>query len=168
MWPFTSKQTDVKHEVPESTTPHFEALSIPNPPQQALSDYVNHPTPQDVPTSFTGWPDESLSIPCALLAPTSMMVSFFCGFAPGSSPGATKGAFRYCAENAHRLPTTQTGRFLHQKSKKYHAVLDGVKEVTKFGSIYTGWATLFIVTKAIVDLSRARLLARGANDIATG
>jgi len=47
-------------------------------------------------------------------------------------------------------------------------MLDGVKEGTKFGSIYTGWATLFMVTKAIVDLSRARLLARGDNDIATG
>jgi hypothetical protein len=147
---------------------HFEALPILNPPQHALSDYVNPPTQQDVPASFTGWPDERLSIPFALRAPTLMMVSFFCGFAPGSSPGATKEAFRYRAENTHRLPTTQTEWFLYQKSKKYHSMLDGVKEGTKFGSIYTGWATLFMVTKAIVDLSRVRLLARGDNDIATG
>ena len=37
-------------------------LSTPilNPPQQALSDYANPPTQQDVPAFFTGWSDERL------------------------------------------------------------------------------------------------------------
>jgi hypothetical protein len=84
-----------------------------------------------VPASFTGWLNERLSISLALRAPTLTMVSFFCGFAPRSSPGATKGAFRYRAENVHRLPPTQTRWFLlYQKSKKYHAMLEDVKEGT--------------------------------------
>jgi hypothetical protein len=97
-----------------------------------------------------------------------MLASFACGFTLGSSHGAQKGAYRYRAENAHRLPTTQTGWFLYQKSKNYHAMLAGVKEGTKFGSICMGWATLFMVTEEMVDLSRARLLARGDDDVATG
>lgn len=97
-----------------------------------------------------------------------MIASFTCGFLLGSSQGAQKGAYRYRAENAHRLPTTQTGWFLYQKSKNYHAMLGGVKEGAKFGSICMGWATLFMVTEEMVDLSRARLLARGDEDVATG
>jgi hypothetical protein len=97
-----------------------------------------------------------------------MLASFACGFSLGASQGATKGAYRYRAENAHRLPTTQTGWFLYQKSKNYHAMLGGIKEGAKFGSVCTGWATLFMVTEEMVDLSRARLFARGDDDVATG
>lgn len=97
-----------------------------------------------------------------------MIASFACGFTLGSSQGATKGAYRYRAENAHRLPTTQTGWFLYQKSKNYHAMLAGVKEGSRFGALCMGWATLFMVTEEMVDLSRTRLLARRDEDVATG
>jgi hypothetical protein len=46
------------------------------------------------------------------------------------------------------------GGFYIKNPKKYHAIFDGVKEGTKFGSIYTGCAAPFMVNKAIVDLSR--------------
>jgi hypothetical protein len=47
-------------------------------------------------------------------------------------------------------------------------MLGGIREGARFGSVCTGWATLFMVTEEMVDLSRARLLARGDDDIATG
>jgi hypothetical protein len=97
-----------------------------------------------------------------------MMVSFITGFSLGASQGSTKAAYRYRAENAHRLPITQTGWFLYQKSKNYHAMLGGVKEGVKFGSVCTGWATLFMLTEEMVDQSRARLFARAEEDLAVG
>jgi len=138
------------------------------PAQPTYRDMSRQSVPEDRPATFTGWPNERLSIPLVLRAPTLMIASFGCGFILGSSQGAQKGAYRYRAENAHRLPTTQTGWFLYQKSKNYHAMLGGVKEGAKFGSICTGWASLFMVTEEMVDLSRARLLARGDDDVATG
>ncbi|EXJ83515.1 hypothetical protein A1O1_07138 [Capronia coronata CBS 617.96] len=138
----------------------------------AVSATIPEPSFQEpatnTPTTFTGWPNERLSIPLVLRAPTLMIASFACGFTLGSSQGATKGAYRYRAENAHRLPTTQTGWFLYQKSKNYHAMLAGVKEGGRFGAICMGWATLFMITEEMVDLSRTRLLARKGEDVATG
>ncbi|KAJ9616341.1 hypothetical protein H2200_000059 [Cladophialophora chaetospira] len=163
MWPFNSARPV---EVDEVNT---AAPSLPDSPVQPL---LGEPIPavkeQDTLVKFSGWPNERLSIPLVLRAPTLMLASFACGFSLGASQGATKGAYRYRAENAHRLPTTQTGWFLYQKSKNYHAMLGGVKEGAKFGSVCTVWATLFMVTEEMVDLSRARLFARGDDDVATG
>lgn len=47
-------------------------------------------------------------------------------------------------------------------------MLGGIKEGVKFGGVCTGWATLFMITEEMVDLSRARLLARRGDDVATG
>src|SRR5882757_3636010 len=163
MWPFKSSQSEKKDEASILSAPQ-SAISIQPPTPEAL-----HPEKeQETPITFTGWPNERLSIPFILRAPTLMIASFVTGFSLGASQGSTKAAYRYRAENAHRLPTTQTGWFLYQKSKNYHAMLGGVKEGVRFGSICTGWATLFMVTEEMVDLSRARLLARGDDDIATG
>lgn len=133
-----------------------------------MSDPTPVATEEATLVRFSGWPNERLSIPLVLRAPTLTLASFACGFSLGASQGATKGAYRYRAENAHRLPTTQTGWFLYQKSKNYHAMLGGVREGVKFGSVCTGWATLFMVTEEMVDLSRGRLFARGDDDVALG
>lgn len=163
MWPFNSAQIDQEND----TLVNSPLLS-----DVAVQPPSHEPAPvreeEDTPVGFTGWPNERLSIPLVLRAPTLMLASFTCGFTLGASQGATKGAYRYRAENAHRLPTTQTGWFLYQKSKNYHAMLGGMKEGVRFGSICTGWATLFMMTEEMVDLSRARLFARGDDDIATG
>ncbi|KIW70092.1 hypothetical protein PV04_02398 [Phialophora macrospora] len=163
MWPFKSAHVGQQDEV-------LDAAPIPmtSPAQQSLPKPELVAKEEETLVRFTGWPNERLSIPLILRAPTLMLASFACGFSLGASQGATKGAYRYRAENAHRLPTTQTGWFLYQKSKNYHAMLGGIKEGAKFGSVCTGWATLFMVTEEMVDLSRARLFARGDDDVATG
>jgi len=107
-------------------------------------------------------------MPLVIRAPTLMITSFVCGLSLGTAHGGSKAAYRFRAENAHRLPTTQSGWFLYQKSKNYHAMLGGIKEGVKFGSICTGWATLFLVTEEIVDQSRGRLFARGDDEVALG
>ncbi|EHY56506.1 hypothetical protein HRR83_002409 [Exophiala dermatitidis] len=165
MWPFNSSQNVGKDDAATSTIIQSEP---PTSQVQPVSEPEPEPVTTESPVGFTGWPNERLSIPFVLRAPTLMMASFGCGFILGSSQGATKGAYRYRAENAHRLPTTQTGWFLYQKSKNYHAMLSGIKEGSRFGAVCMGWATLFMVTEEMVDLSRTRLLARKGEDVATG
>lgn len=163
MWPFKSSQAAIKDDTP------VPPVLPPEIPTQTAPLQASKPEKaQDEPIAMTGWPNERLSIPFVLRAPTLMIGSFVCGFSLGASQGATKAAYRYRAENSHRLPTTQTGWFLYQKSKNYHAMLGGIKEGTKFGSICTGWATLFMVTEEMVDLSRSRLLATGDDDVVSG
>ncbi|EXJ66340.1 uncharacterized protein A1O5_10492 [Cladophialophora psammophila CBS 110553] len=162
MWPFKFSQDDDKDNL------RVLSKEPPLPTLPPKSERKMETKEEDALVRFTGWPNERLSIPLILRAPTLMLASFACGFSLGASQGATKGAYRYRAENAHRLPTTQTGWFLYQKSKNYHAMLGGIKEGVRFGSICTGWATLFMVTEEMVDLSRARLFARGDDDVATG
>lgn len=165
MWPFTASPSETIVDQPAPLPPQLETL-IPSPlPAGPDSQAIKE---RDDLVRLTGWPNERLSIPFILRAPTLMIASFACGFSLGASHGATKSAFRYRAENAHRLPTTQTGWFLYQKSKNYHAMLGGAKEGVRFGSVCTAWATLFMITEEMVDQSRARLLARGDDDFATG
>jgi len=47
-------------------------------------------------------------------------------------------------------------------------MLGGMREGVRFGSVCTGWATLFMFTEELIDQSRARLFARGDDDVATG
>ncbi|KIX07887.1 uncharacterized protein Z518_02541 [Rhinocladiella mackenziei CBS 650.93] len=166
MWPFNSSQVNQTDEGP--VPPILQSDSHTEPPTTQSAQETLQPPTEERAVTFTGWPNERLSIPFILRAPTLMLASFACGFTLGASQGSQKGAYRYRAENAHRLPTTQTGWFLYQKSKNYHAMLGGIKEGCRFGSICLGWATLFMVTEEMVDLSRARLLARGDDDIVTG
>ena len=163
MWPFESAQVEEMDDLGTSPSrpPHLPVQT--SPPESATAWKE-----EDTLVRFSGWPNERLSIHPLLRAPTLMLASFSCGFFLGASQGATKGAYRYRAENAHRLPTTQTGWFLYQKSKNYHSMLGGAKEGVRFGTVCTGWATAFMFTEEMVDLSRARLLARGDDDVATG
>ncbi|KAL6253321.1 hypothetical protein RBB50_001044 [Rhinocladiella similis] len=167
MWPFTSTQAE----------PTSAALEIAASPEIEIS-YGNSSSPSTsssgilrragVPDGAIGWPNERLGIPLVFRAPTVVLTSFGFGFILGSTHGANKSAYRYRAENAHRLPTTQTGWFLYQKSKNYHAIVGGAKEGVKLGLVCMGWATLFMATEEMVDLSRTRFLSRGAEDKKTG
>ncbi|KAI1609648.1 hypothetical protein EDD37DRAFT_642983 [Exophiala viscosa] len=162
MWPFTSAQAGFSESIPPQPE-HLAPQALPLQPIEELS------TTQDAqPLTITGWPDSRLSIQFPIRAALVMGTAFVSGFGLGSSQGGTKAAFRYRAENAHRLPQTQTGWYLYQKSKNYHAMLGGVREGCRFGAICTGWATLFMVTEEMVDLSRSRLLARRGDDVASG
>lgn len=164
MWPFTSTQSGFS----EPTLPHPEHLTSQAPSSQTIQHMSALPIKEVLPNTLTGWPDARLGMQFVLRGPLVMATSFVCGFALGSSQGGTKSAYRYRAENAHRLPQTQTGWYLYQKSKNYHAMLGGVTEGCRFGAICTGWATLFMVTEEMVDLSRSRLLARRGDDVASG
>jgi hypothetical protein len=163
MWPFKSPQASERDEPTLISSVPAQAAVIP--PVQSIPQ----PDQDEQPfVTFTGHLNERLGIPLVLRAPLSILVSFGTGFSLGASQGATKGAYRYRAENAHRLPTTQTGWFLYQKSKNYHAMLGGLKEGARFGSICAGWATLFLFAEELVDRSRARIFARRDDEIATG
>jgi len=168
MWPFTSTQPAPKEEawdpIPSPSQDFATHVSV----QQAIAESPNPSTQTDTPAGLIGLPNERLGMHLILRAPAVMLTSFGCGFILGASHGSTKGANRYRAENAHRLPTTQTGWFLYQKSKNYHAMFSGMREGTKLGSTCLGWATLFMITEEMVDLSRTRLLARRGDDVATG
>ena len=166
MWPF--KTPGLEHLDQAPTNPSILPVLPVKPTQEPMPLPAGSAQKEDTLIKFAGWPNERLSIPVALRAPTLMIFSFACGASIGVSTGALRSSYRYRAENAHRLPTTQTGWFLYQKSKNYHAMLGGIREGVRFGSICTGWATLFMATEEMVDLSRARLFARGDDDVATG
>ncbi|KAJ9645619.1 hypothetical protein H2204_001200 [Knufia peltigerae] len=168
MWPFTSTKAEPNGPALE---PVASSPAVGNPSDDSSSPS----TPSSgglrrasVPEGAIGWPNERLGIPLLFRAPTVVLTSFGFGFILGSTHGANKGAYRYRAENAHRLPTTQTGWFLYQKSKNYHAIVGGVKEGAKLGFVCMGWATLFMATEEMVDLSRTRFLSRGGEDKKTG
>lgn len=171
MWPFSQAaaakddpSTGVLNAtVSPSSTPKHHVV------QAATGGPLPHPSlHDDAPITVTGWPNERLGIPLAFRAPILLGGSFFCGFTLGSAQGGTMAGFRFRAENAHRLPTTQTGWFLYQKSKNYHVMLGGVKEGVKFGSVIIAWTTLFMATEEIMDQSRSKLFARTGEETAPG
>ena len=163
MWPFKSAPVERLDEVLASATT-LQDISEP----ESFPESATVADAQGTLIQFNGFPNERLSIPLVLRAPTVIVASFAMGFGLGASQGATKYAYRYRAENAHRLPTTQTGWFLYQKSKNYHGMLGGIREGVRFGSICTGWAALFVATEEMVDRSRARLFARRDDEVASG
>ena len=118
--------------------------------------------------AITGYANERLSIPFILRAPLLLTSSFVLGFSLGAVHGAPMAAYRYRAENAHRLPTTQTGWYLYHKSKNYHSIVGGVKEGVKLGGVLCGWATIFMCCEELVDQSRERLFAKDDDEVATG
>ncbi|KAK3052989.1 hypothetical protein LTR09_006053 [Extremus antarcticus] len=96
-----------------------------------------------------------LSIPfparTALLATLSATTGAFLGLAHGS----TESGLRFRAENAHRLPNSQTGWYLYHKSKNYHVILGGVKEGFKMAGKLGLWSAVFVVMEEGVDRGRA-------------
>jgi len=102
--------------------------------------------------------------------------AFSLAFALGVKEGGDTAGFRYRAENAHRLPTSEAGWYLYQKSKGYHTTIGGVRQGIKNGFGFAGWAALFVAIEEGLDRARGRifananereqgLLARGQRDV---
>jgi hypothetical protein len=80
--------------------------------------------------------------------------AFATGMFLGSTHGATKAAFRFRAENAHRFPTTSTGWFQYHKSKNYRSVIGGLKDGIKMGLKLGVGAMAFCLFEETVDHAR--------------
>jgi hypothetical protein len=132
-------------------------------PQKLVDEAEIQPLP-----AITGYANERLSIPFIVRAPLLLTSSFTVGFSLGAAHGGPIAAYRYRAENAHRLPTTQTGWYLYHKSKNYHSIIGGVKEGVKLGGVLCGWATIFMCCEEVVDRSRGRLFAKRDEDVTNG
>lgn len=77
------------------------------------------------------------------------------GLLLGLTKGSMDAGLVFRAENAHRLPSTQTGWFLYHKSKNYNMMLGGVVEGLKQSFRYTIWVGVFFGMEEGVDRGRA-------------
>ncbi|KAI9728312.1 MAG: hypothetical protein M1834_007716 [Cirrosporium novae-zelandiae] len=118
-----------------------EINSLPNEPQ--LNPFVGDPNDP----SRLGLP-----FPSRLLMGAG--AAFIGGLSFGIPHGSARAAYRFRAENAHRMPTSTTGWYLYHKSKNYHAMLGGVKEGFKFGMRLAPWAAGFFIVEEVVDNGR--------------
>ena len=163
MWPFSNaKSPPAEQLVPRLSIEKPDPLDR----EESLQD-LDGTTFVKIP-AITGYPNERLSIPFIVRAPLLLTSSFIVGFSLGAAHGGPIAAYRYRAENAHRLPTTQTGWYLYHKSKNYHSIVGGVKEGVKFGGVLCGWATIFMCCEELVDRSRGRLFAKTDDEVASG
>ena len=101
-----------------------------------------------------------LSLPFPLRLPLLLTVSGFSGFCLGLAHGSTEAGLRFRAENAHRLPTSQTGWYLYHKSKNYHVLLGGIKEGFKMSGRLAVWTGTFVVFEELNDRGRAAVVRR--------
>lgn len=161
MWPFTKTESPA-----ELLPPAPKEKPDAQPPDEA-SRVLEEAEFSELP-AITGYANERLSIPFILRAPLLLTSSFILGFSLGAAHGGPIAAYRYRAENAHRLPTTHTGWYLYHKSKNYHSIIGGVKEGVKLGGVLCGWATIFMCCEELVDRSRGRLFAKDDDEVATG
>lgn len=99
--------------------------------------------------------DERLSLPLIARLPLGCTVSSFAGLFLGMAKGAQDSGFRFQAENAHRLPITQTGWYLYHKSKNYNMMLGGIVEGMKQGIKFSLWTGCFFVLEEGIDRGRA-------------
>lgn len=99
--------------------------------------------------------DDRLSLPLAFRLPLSGVVAGFSGFLLGVTKGSIDTGFRFRAENAHRLPQTQTGWYLYHKSKNYNMMLGGIQEGFRQSFRFAGWTSLYFVLEEGVDRGRA-------------
>ena len=149
MWPFTPSKA---YEKAQEDAVHASGSH----PSSKLNG-VSTPKPQDPPVYFppiTGALDSRLSIPFPIRFPLTVAFGLFSGFVLGAAKGAPQASYRYRAENAHRLPTTQTGWYLYHKSKNYHSIVGGVKEGVRLGGRLSGWAALFVCSEEVIDKLR--------------
>lgn len=102
--------------------------------------------------------DERLSLPFPVRLPLGVSIAAVTGFTLGAVHGSSELGYRFRAENAHRLPTTQTGWYLYHKSKNYHMMLGGFKEGRKMGMRMAGFTAIFLVVEEASDRLRYRLL----------
>lgn len=164
MWPFsllTSSRSPKAAVTSEAATQHLQAPPI---EMGVPQDRFRAVHPPAIPVSsdpsgsftFTGHPNTRLSIPLPLRLSFAALSSFTAGAVLGAAHGSQRAAFRYRAENAHRMPTTQTGWFLYQKSKNYHSALGGMKEGVKMGGLIMAWTCFFVLTEHTVDEAREK------------
>jgi hypothetical protein len=95
-----------------------------------------------------------LSIPFVLRLPILVTVGGTAGGLLGLIHGANESGLRFRAENAHRLPTTQTGWYLYHKSKNYVAMLGGIKEGVRMAGRQAFWVGVFVGSEEGVDRAR--------------
>lgn len=141
MWPFTPSKAYERAQ---------EDASLASGP---TSSDLNDNAPSYLPP-VTGALDSRLSIPFLARFPLSFSFGLLSGFVLGAAKGGSQASYRYRAENAHRLPTTQTGWYLYHKSKNYHSIVGGVKEGLRLGGRLSGWAALFVGSEEVIDRLR--------------
>lgn len=137
MWPFTPSKASLKAQ-----DKALHASETPN----------DDPAPYFPPV--TGALDARLSIPFLARFPLSVSFGLFSGFVLGVAHGGSQASYRYRAENAHRLPATQTGWYLYHKSKNYHSIVGGVKEGLRLSGRLSAWAALFVGSEEVIDQLR--------------
>ncbi|KAK5015281.1 hypothetical protein LTR60_002947, partial [Cryomyces antarcticus] len=125
---------------PEQSLPEFSSPS-PDPMAEHTELRLRDPTAR-------------LSLPFALRLPITALLSFTIGLSLGITHGSSAAGLRFRAENAHRLPTNNTGWYLYHKSKNYHMMLGGLKEGVKMGTKVGLWSTLFFGVEEAVDRAR--------------
>lgn len=86
--------------------------------------------------------------------PAFVALGGFTGGILGLIHGANETGLRFRAENAHRLPVTQTGWYLYHKSKNYNAMLGGIKEGVRMTGRQAFWVGVFVSSEEGVDRAR--------------
>jgi hypothetical protein len=97
---------------------------------------------------------QRLSMPIELRLTLFTLFSGVTGLCLGLAHGSTETGLRFRAENAHRLPDTQTGWYLYHKSKNYHVILGGLKEGIKMAGRIGFWTGIFVVMEEGLDMGR--------------
>jgi hypothetical protein len=100
---------------------------------------------------------DRLSLPIPIRLPLSITIGSISGFTLGAAHGSRETGLRFRAENAHRLPNTQTGWYLYHKSKNYNVILGGLYEGWKMSVRLGWWAGVFVGLEEGVDRGRAAL-----------
>jgi hypothetical protein len=115
------------------------------------SETPSEEVPATAPIPFSS---HRLSIPFALRLPALVAVGATTGSLLGLVHGANETGLRFRAENAHRLPVTQTGWYLYHKSKNYVAMLGGIKEGVRMAGKQACWVGVFVASEEGVDRAR--------------
>jgi hypothetical protein len=100
--------------------------------------------------------DSRFSLPFSLRLPLATSLSFIAGLGLGISHGGLVAGYRFRAENAHRLPTSQKGWYLYHKSKNYNVAYGGVMEGLKMGTKVAIWTAGFFAVEDVFDRYRQR------------
>lgn len=119
-----------------------------------------HMPPQSQPddlglsTVFKPGTPPRLGLELPLRLPISVLAAFASGMGLGFSHGSVKAAFKFRAENAHRIPTSSTGWYQYHKSKNYTSMIGGLKDGAKLGGRLAAGAMAFCIFEETVDNAR--------------
>ncbi|KAF2469012.1 uncharacterized protein BDR25DRAFT_304578 [Lindgomyces ingoldianus] len=144
---------------------HFPFLSSAT--QASTVSTEQPPTPSQLPETLTPPPSGLTQGPSPIRPSTERLgmsldqrillgsfSAFLCGFTLGSSHAGHMAALRFRAENAHRLPVSQPGWYLYQKSKNYYRMRAGVTEGMRKGVYIAAWASIFFIVEESMDVFR--------------